>query len=96
MLEPQSWIAALETGGPWAIVVALAIAVIALARAYVNARDAKDAAQDVVSEKLIGLLTQVIQSSERQQASNERVAEILEKLERRLEAVAASRERGSA
>lgn len=95
-MEPQSWIAALETGGPWAIVVALAIAVIALARAYVNARDAKDAAQDVVSEKLIGLLTQVIQSSERQQASNERVAEILEKLERRLEAVAASRERGSA
>lgn len=85
-MEPAAWITTLETGGPWAIVVALALAVVALARAYVQARDARDAALAAVTDKLTALLTDVIRSSEKQHASNERVADVLENLERRFEA----------
>lgn len=87
-MEPQAWVQTLETGGPWAIVVALTIAVVALARAYVQSRNDRDIAMEAVSNKLTGLLTQVVQASERQAASNAVVADVLEKIERRLEVLA--------
>lgn len=88
VMEPQAWVQTLETGGPWAIVVALTIAVVALARAYVQSRNDRDIAMEAVSNKLTGLLTQVVQASERQAASNAVVADVLEKIERRLEVLA--------
>lgn len=75
----------LQNGGPWAIL-AIALAAIAwLAKAYVQARDDRDAAVSGMNEKLTGLLKDVTIGAEQQKAANEKTADLLERIERKLD-----------
>ena len=78
---------ALETGGPWGLVALLTMAVAYLARMYVKARDHNDAVAAARAEQLMTVLTDFTKNSERQTALNDRVANELENVGRRLENV---------
>lgn len=71
----------LQTGGPWALVALLVLALAWLARAYVRVRDNHDKYQDGLLEQMKDILTESTASSVRQSESNDRVARALEVLQ---------------
>lgn len=78
-------ITSLQTGGPWAILALAILAIIWLARSYVQARDERDAAVSNLNEKLSGLLKDMVSAAEQQKAANEKVVDLLERIERRFD-----------
>lgn len=77
----------LSKHGPWAIVALLILAVSYLGRMYVKARDSNDAEAKESRDQMLTVLTDFTKNTERQTAVNEKVADILGNVERRLESV---------
>lgn len=75
----------LQTGGPWALVALLVLALAWLARAYVRVRDLHDAYQDKLLAQMKDILTESTTASVRQAESNVRQAESNERVARALE-----------
>lgn len=77
----------LRDGGPWALLAIALTAIAWLASRYIQARDDRDAAVSGLNDKLTGLLKDMVMSVEQQKAANEKVADLLDRIERRLENV---------
>lgn len=75
----------LRTGGPWGLLALTITALAWLARAYVKARDEKDATVSLLNEKLTDLLKDTVQAAEQMKASNEKIEDHLDRIDRQLE-----------
>lgn len=75
----------LQDGGPWALMSIAFVALAWVSRAYVGARDERDKAVSDLNDKLTGLLKDMVTAAEQQKAANERIVDILDRIERRLE-----------
>lgn len=85
--NPFAWIEALRDGGPWAIVVALAIVCIYLWRAYVKARDTHETKIEAVHLKVISMVEKNIENNTALRSSLEASGDAQHNIERRLENV---------
>jgi hypothetical protein len=83
----QSLVDLLRNGGPWALLALALLALAWFAKAYVSARDERDKAVSDLNEKLTGLLKDMVTAAEQQKAANEKVVDLLDRIERRLENV---------
>lgn len=81
----DSLVSTLQNGGPWAILSLAIFAIMFLARAYVKARDERDTAVSDLNDKLRGLLKDIVVTAEQQKASNEKIEDILDRIDRKLE-----------
>lgn len=71
----------LKTGGPWALVGLMTLAMVWLARAYVKVRDTHDQYKDNLLKEMKGLLIESTSASVSQADTNERVARALEAMQ---------------
>ena len=82
-MDPLALTKMLSEGGPWALLSLAILAIVYLWRAYVKARDARDA----LAEKITDLTEKVVEQLTFQKTSNFQVAEALKVIDRRLENV---------
>lgn len=87
-MDPVALTKLLRDGGPWALLALALIAIVYLWRAYVKARDARDA----LSEKITALTEKSVEAFTLQKTSNYQVAEALKALDRRVENVERNQE----
>ena len=77
----------LQEGGPWAVMALLIGAIVFRERAYERDRARYEKTLKEQNEHLTNVLVESTRQSERQAATNDKLAEVVERLERRLENV---------
>ena len=86
-MGPIDWIDSLAKGGPWAITVALAFAVIYLWRSYVKVRDAHEKKTEAIHKEIINLVTRAIENETKIEAAITVNTTAIQNFDRRLESV---------
>lgn len=83
--EVADLVKVLKDGGPWAIMALTILGLVWIARMYVKARDDRDSAISAINDKLTGILVDVTKGAEKQAATNDKIIDLLDRIERRID-----------